>query len=306
MLQMRPSTPQTLKESAERPGPRWYLGQGYAPGASVAPAPSIASTATLLGPVRAARVRDEASIHDGADLVLHRSMGPRPGVRDKSRLRAKAQGKAPVSPRDALTALMTQSHALAARSLGGAGAGVGGAGGGVEGGESVEGSATISSLATGSLGADEVHAALAIAGGMRGGDMSAAAMVLSNSHLFAHGDGGAVATLEAVDTLDPRVHASLGALTAALLHSQQMPVSPAMRARSLGKVAAERPLPFKLSPIAARKPISMRKRGMYESMFAWEQQELREKQLQMDHEKQQKQQQHLQQQQQHPGGGGGH
>ncbi len=70
------------------------------------------------------------------------------------------------------------------------------------------------------------------------------------------------------DILNPGVHMSLSHLSSALLDSQSLPVSSAMRIKSLGPIAAARPLPFKLSPIEPRKPVSLIKKNVFASMYA--------------------------------------
>lgn len=223
----RPSTPTDIKDSTAREG-KWWHGQGYQPGTSLAPANRL-STNTILGPVLASRLRQQG-IQDDVDLLLMRS-GAASMTATLSASAASASAALmlarqsaavdddrhhrpdPVSPLHVSTAADASRHTLSMT-------------------DSMRSSTAGLSRHDDSL-VSPTHASTGVLGSSRGG----------------------------YDTLHPRVHESLSQLTSTLVSSQSLPLNPGSRKRTLGPVHSIRPLPFKLSPIKPHKPVSLKKRN---------------------------------------------
>jgi hypothetical protein len=267
--QPRPTTPESHVDSAGRATKFWH-GQGYAPGTSLHPSAN-ADVTTLLGPYVAEKLAREAGVFSQTDLILHKALA-------KTKKTKETDGGAPASSSDSpppprSVSPMLSMAALAARSQGSGppprSAGVRPTGLGTGAGLDMGGSTWSSSGGGGGGGGDLPLGARSAASStltellVSLGPAGLAAAAAADALPVPHGVGGG-----GVDTLHPRVHASLGHLSEAVLASQVTPFSPAQRAFALGSVHAVRPLPFKLSPVQPRKPVSLRKRNMFADMFA--------------------------------------
>lgn len=253
----------------------WYYKQGYSPGIALSPT-NPSSTAALLGPVAAEKLRKEANVKDATEYLLHRVIGARAGASHRSRqisrnpnIAALYNGPNEESsnlPRKYKAKMVSPSPVEILQSFVNKGS------------SSIrlnphEGSLNIEET---SLYSNETDASSSstimlenalVRGDQRTQEQERILPLHHQTHdilLLNNNDDKNTLTTEIITN---KVQDSLAELSSVLLKSQALPVSYATRVRGLGSLTASRPLPFKLSPIEPRKPLSLIKKGMYETMY---------------------------------------
>ena len=227
----------------------WYYKQGYVPGIALNKT-NPSSTAALIGPVAAEKLRKEANVQDASDYLLHRVIGTRAGAPHRSRQMNRSVKGTRVKEISPSPVDILQSFANTGKHTG----------------RDLHSSPSMEDTSVYSM---ETNSTMLLNNALDRSDQFThdQQRIAPSYHHYHQPMNNNQDNNDNDDILDPKVHTSLAELSSVLLKSQALPVTYAMRVRGLGALNASRPLPFKLSPIEPRKPISLKKKNMYESMF---------------------------------------